>query len=156
MGTIFLYSRAMAKLKTNTFLTFASLVLATLALFALPTAFDGHFGETYLSADTEFTVSPADNQDLQSGNAYLDSDSPLQSALFLGNRRPFSQISLRPQRGGLLYRIIGRDGSLFKGAFTFTVKNPSAICLRHAGFPSPLSYRIPKDYYVFTLKRILC
>ena len=146
----------MAKIKTNMFLTFASLVLATLALFALPTTFDGHFEGAYLSADSEYVAKSADNQDQQSNNAYLDSDSPLQSALFLGNRRPFSQISLRPQRGGLLYRIIGRDGSLFKGAFTFTVKNPSALCLRHAGFPSPLSYRIPKDYYVFTLKRILC
>ena len=146
----------MAKLKTNMFLTFASLVLATLALFALPTAFDGHFGETYLSADTEFTVSPADNQDQQSGNSYIDSDSPLQSALFIGNRRPFSQISLRPQRGGLLYRIIGRDGSLFKGTSAFAIKCVSAACLRHAGFPTPLSYRVPKDYYVFTLKRILC
>lgn len=148
----------MAKIKTNMFLTFASLVLATLALFALPTAFDSHLSveSAYLSTDTEYTAPSADNQDQQSNNAYLDSDSPLQSALFLGNRRPFSQVSLRPQRGGPLYRIIGRDGSLFKGAFTFTVKNVSAICLRHAGFPSPLSYRIPKDYYVFTLKRILC
>ena len=92
----------MAKLKTNILLTFASLVLATLALFALPTAFDGHLsvGDAYLSADTEYTAPSADNQNHQSGNAYLDSESPLQSALFLGNRRPFSQVSLRPQRGG--------------------------------------------------------
>ena len=146
----------MAKLKTNMFLTFASLVLASLALFALPTALDGHFGDAYLSADSEYVAQSADNQDQQSNNAYLDSNSPLQSALFLGNRRPFSQISLRPQRGGLLYRIIGRDGSLFKGTSAFAVKCVSAVCLRHAGFPTPLSYRVPKDYYVFTLKRILC
>ena len=146
----------MAKLKTNMFLTFASLVLASLALFALPTALDGHFGDAYLSADSEDVAQSADNQDQQSNNAYLDSNSPLQSALFLGNRRPFSQISLRPQRGGLLYRIIGRDGSLFKGTSAFAVKCVSAVCLRHAGFPTPLSYRVPKDYYVFTLKRILC
>ena len=146
----------MAKLKTNTFLTFASLVLATLALFALPTAFDGHFGETYLSADTEFTVSPADNQDQQSGNAYLDSDSPLQSALFLGNRRPFSQVSLRPQRSGALYRIIGRDDSLFKNEKLHRIKKVSTPYLHRSGFPSPLSYHVSKDYYVFTLKRILC
>ena len=146
----------MAKLKTNTFLTFASLALALLALFALPTAFDGHFGETYLSADTEFTVSPADNQDQQSGNAYLDSDSPLQSALFLGNRRPFSQVSLRPQRSGALYRIIGRDDSLFKSEKLHRIKKVSTPYLQRSGFPSPLSYHVSKDYYVFTLKRILC
>ena len=138
------------------FLTFASLVLATLALFALPTALDGHFGDTYLSADTEFTVSPADNQDQQSGNAYLDSDSPLQSALFLGNRRPFSQVSLRPQRGGALYRITGRDGNLFKSEKLHRVKKVSTPYLQRSGFPSPLSYHVSKDYYVFTLKRILC
>ena len=146
----------MAKLKTNMFLTFASLVLATLALFALPTALDGHFGDAYLSAETEYIAPSADNQDQQSGNSYIDSDSPLQSALFIGNRRPFSQISLRPQRGGPLYRIIGRDGSLFKGTSAFAIKCVSAACLRYAGFPTPLSYRVPKDYYVFTLKRILC
>ena len=142
--------------KTNILLTFASLVLASLALFALPTALDGHFGDTYLSADTEFTVSPADNQDQQSGNSYIDSDSPFQSALFLGNRRPFSQVSLRPQRGGPLYRIIGRDGSLFKGEKLHRIKNVSATYLQRNGFPSPLSYHVSKDYYVFTLKRILC
>jgi hypothetical protein len=148
----------MAKLKTNTFLTFASLVLATLALFALPTAFDSHLSveSAYLSTDTEYTAPSADNQDQQSGNSYIDSDNPFQSALFLGNRRPLSQVSLRPQRGGPLYRIIGRDGSLFKGANAFSIKSVSAVCLRHAGFPTPLSYRVPKDYYVFTLKRILC
>ena len=146
----------MAKLKTNTFLTFASLVLATLALFALPTALDGHFGDAYLSAETEYIAPSADNQDQQSDNAYLDSDSPLQSALFIGNRRPFSQISLRPQRGGLLYRIIGRDGSLFKGEKLHRIKNVSATNLQRNGFPSPLSYHVSKDYYVFTLKRILC
>ena len=146
----------MAKLKTNMFLTFASLVLATLALFALPTAFDGHFGETYLSADTEFTVSSADNQDQQSGNSYIDSDSPFQSALFLGNRRPFSQVSLRPQRGGPLHRIFSRDSSLFKDEKLHRVKKASTPYFQRNGFPSPLSYRVPKEYYVFTLKRILC
>ena len=138
------------------FLTFASLVLATLALFALPTALDGHFGDAYLSAETEYIAPSADNQDQQSGNSYIDSDSPLQSALFLGNRRPFSQISLRPQRGGLLYRIIGRDGSLFKGEKLHRIKNVSTPYLQRSGFPSPLSYHVSKDYYVFTLKRILC
>ena len=146
----------MAKLKTNTFLAFASLVLATLALFALPTAFDGQFGDAYLSADQEYIAPSADNQDQQSGNSYIDSDSPFQSALFLGNRRPFSQVSLRPQRGGPLYRIIGRDGSLFKCEKLHRIKNVSATNLQRNGFPSPLSYHVSKDYYVFTLKRILC
>ena len=147
----------MAKLKTNILLTFASLVLATLALFALPTAFDGHLsvGDAYLSADTEYTAPSADNQNHQSGNAYLDSESPLQSALFLGNRRPFSQVSLRPQRGGPLHRIVSRDGSLFKGEKLQRVK-ASARHLQRTGFPTPLSYHVSKDYYVFTLKRILC
>ncbi|MBO7413822.1 MAG: hypothetical protein J6U20_09205, partial [Fibrobacter sp.] len=75
---------------------------------------------------------------------------------FLGNRRPFSQVSLRPQRGGPLYRIIGRDGSLFKGEKLHRIKNVSATNLQRNGFPSPLSYHVSKDYYVFTLKRILC
>ena len=148
----------MAKIKTNMFLTFASLVLATLALFALPTAFDSHLSveSAYLSTDTEYTAPSADNQDQQSNNAYLDSDSPLQSALFLGNRRPFSQVSLRPQRSGALYRIIGRDGNLFKSEKLHRIKNVSATNLQRNGFPSPLSYHVSKDYYVFTLKRILC
>ena len=148
----------MAKLKTNMFLTFASLVLATLALFALPTAFDGHLSVegAYLSADSEYVAQSADNQDYQSGNFYIDSDSPLQSTLFLGNRRPFSQVSLRPQRGGPLQRIIGRDCSLFKSEKLYRVKKVSTPYLQRNCFPSPLSYHVSKDYYVFTLKRILC
>ena len=148
----------MAKLKTNMFLTFASLVLAVLALFALPTAFDRHLSvaDAYLSADTEYTAPSANVSDQQSGGTYFDSNSPLRSALFLGNRRPFSQISLRPQRGGPLHRIIGRDGSLFKGEKLHRIKNVSATNLQRNGFPSPLSYHVSKDYYVFTLKRILC
>ena len=148
----------MAKFKTNMLLTFASLALAFLALFALPTAFDRHLsvGDTYLSADTEYTTPSANVPDQQSGDTYLDSNSPLRSALFLGNRRPFSQVSLRPQRGGPLHRIVGRDGSLFKGEKLHRIKNVSTPYFQRNGFPSPLSYRVPKDYYVFTLKRILC
>ncbi|MBR5412193.1 MAG: hypothetical protein IK114_03995 [Fibrobacter sp.] len=148
----------MAKLKTNMFLTFASLALALLALFALPTAFDRHLSvaDAYLSADTEYTAPSANVPDQQSGDTYLDSNSPLRSALFLGNRRPFSQISLRPQRGGPLHRILSRDGSLFKEEKLHRVKKVSALYFQRNGFPSPLSYRVPKEYYVFTLKRILC
>ena len=153
----------MAQLKKNTFLAFAGLILATFALFALPATFDANLsvGDNYLTANADFPVSYEVGDDQQISNQplnapALDSNSPLQSALFWGVRRPFSQTSLRPQRGGLLYRILGRDGDLIKGASTLAIKCVPTVCVRHSGFPSPHSYRVPKDYYVFTLKRILC
>ncbi len=139
----------------NTVLAFVWVAVALLAFLALPTSFGGNLsaGEAY-SADYALAL---DNVAAQpSGDAFLDSDSPLKSPLFLGSRRPLSQMSLRPQRGSLVYGLNGRDGAIVKHAGIGFTKSVSTPCSHRAGFPSPLSYRVPKEYYVFTLGRILC
>ena len=156
----------MAKLKQNSFGAFMGVVFATLTLvafFALPSSLAAQFSvcdstsyETFYPQNVQNFATPLEDlEQNESSNQYLDSNGPLQSPLFLGARRPFSQMSSRPQRGSLVFSFSGRDGALAKCVRLHVIKYISAFYV-NAGFPSPLCYRVPKEYYVFTLKRILC
>ena len=154
----------MTKSSRNSVLAFVWAVLALLALYVLPASLDARasacdctsYESVYLQTGEEFVASSRDFEQSQPSDSYLDD--PFGSstkAAFWGSRRPSAQMTLRPQRGGLLYRLLGRDGSFFRitqvrafNGFTYFSLN--------TGFPTPLSYRVPKEYYVFTLKRILC
>jgi len=52
--------------------------------------------------------------------------------------------------------LLTRSSATFKQATPFATKIArSTICI-HCGFPLPLVYQKPKEYYVYTLERMLC
>ena len=155
----------MSKANRNTVLAFVWAAVALLALYVLPASLDSHafvcdstsYEAVYLQAGEEFVAPSRDFEQSQPCDAYLDDAfSRSKTAAFWGSRRPSAQMTLRPQRGSLLYRLLGRDGALYKSVGLRSVKNFVAFVCKNVGFPSPLSYCIPKEYYVFTLRRILC
>ena len=154
----------MVKLSRNPVLAFVWAVVALLALYVLPASLDSRasvcdstsYEAVYLQAGEEFVASSRDLGQNQPCDSYLDDPfGRSTTAAFWGSRRPSTQMTLRPQRGGLLYRLLGRDGSLFRGAYVRAFNGFTYFSL-NPGFPTPLSYRVPKEYYVFTLRRILC
>ena len=154
----------MTKSSRNSVLAFVWAVVALLALYVLPASLDARasvcdcssYESVYLQTGEEFVAPSRDYEQSQPSDSYLDDPlSRSTTATFWGSRRTSTQMTLRPQRGGLLYRLLGRDGSLFRAAQVRTF-NCFAYFSLNTGFPTPLSYRVPKEYYVFTLKRILC
>lgn len=155
----------MSKANRNTILVFAWAVVALLALYVLSASLDSRasvcdstsYEAVYLQAGEEFVASSRDLGQNQPNDSYLDDPfGRSTTAAFWGSRRPSTQMTLRPQRGSLLYRLLGRDGALYKSVGLRSVKNYVAFVCKNVGFPSPLSYCVPKEYYVFTLRRILC
>ena len=154
----------MTKARRNSVLAFVWAVLALLALYVLPASLDARasvcdctsYESVYLQTGEEFVAPSRDFEQSQPSDSYLDDPFARSTkAAFWGSRRPSAQMTLRPQRGGLLYRLLGRDGSFFRASQVRAFNGFTYFCL-NTGFPTPLSYRVPKEYYVFTLKRILC
>ena len=154
----------MSKANRNTVLAFVWAVVALLALYVLPASLDARasvcdcssYESVYLQTGEEFVAPSRDFVQSQPSDSYLDDPfARSTTAAFWGSRRPSAQMTLRPQRGGLLYRLLGRDGVLFRVAQVRAFNGFTYFSL-NTGFPTPLSYRVPKEYYVFTLKRILC
>lgn len=154
----------MTKSSRNSVWAFMWAVLALLALYVLPASLDARaavcdctsYESVYLQTGEEFVAPSGDLGQNQPSDSYFDDPfSRSTTATFWGSRRPSAQMTLRPQRGGLLYRLLGRDGSLFRSAQVRAFNGFTYFSL-NTGFPTPLSYRVPKEYYVFTLKRILC
>ena len=85
---------------------------------------------------------------------YLSRESTADATLL--TRRSGQQVSLRTSRSGSLQGYGGRSSATFKQATPFATKIArSTICI-HCGFPLPLVYQKPKEYYVYTLERMLC
>lgn len=154
----------MTKSSRNSVLAFVWAVVALLSLYVLPASLDARasvcdcssYESVYLQTGEEFVAPSRDFEQSQPSDSYLDDPFARSAkAAFWGSRRPSAQMTLRPQRGGLLYRLLGRDGVFFKGAQVRAFNGFTYFSL-NTGFPTPLSYRVPKEYYVFTLKRILC
>ena len=149
----------------NSVLAFVWAVLAMLALYVLPASLDtrasvcdcSSYESVYLQTGEELVASSRDFEQSQPSDSYLDDPFARSSTTaFWGSRRSSAQMTLRPQRGSLLYRLLGRDGTLYKSVGLRSVKNFVAFVCKKVGFPTPLSYCVPKEYYVFTLRRILC
>ena len=85
---------------------------------------------------------------------YLSRESTVDAILL--TRRSGQQVSLRTSRSGSLQGYGGRSSATSKQATPFATKIArSTICI-HCGFPLPLVYQKPKEYYVYTLERMLC
>ncbi|MCQ2054911.1 MAG: hypothetical protein MJY82_06420 [Fibrobacter sp.] len=131
----------MKKLKRNSFLMIASVLLALFASFGT-TSFD-YGNDVYLDDGWhhEQTLSNAHDQS---------------TAAVLSTRRPYQQASVRPQRNGTFHGFHSRGNSHTTEAKFHSANYDSTFASETGSFPQPLSFGVPKDYYIFTLKRILC
>ena len=85
---------------------------------------------------------------------YLSSESTADATLL--TRRSGRQVSVRTSRSGSLQGYGGRSSATSKQATPLATKIArSTICI-HCGFPLPLGYQKPKEYYVYTLERMHC
>jgi len=78
------------------------------------------------------------------------------SEAVLLTRRAGQQALSRTSRNAGFLRVGSRDVVAFKWGAKHAVQKAFATIGTHNGFPTPLAYQVPKEYYVFTLKRILC
>ena len=78
------------------------------------------------------------------------------SEAVLLTRRSGQQALSRTLRNTGFQGIGGRDATAFKWGAKHTVQKVFAPNGTYNGFPTPLAYQVSKEYYVFTLKRILC
>lgn len=141
----------MKSLKLNALMILAAVIFAVFA--GLDTYFSLGKGDFYLPPTADFCDSSIDDESQNSPLFYLY-QRPASSVLF-ESRRGSERVSFRSQRGGISTIFCGRDGCLHEGSGFFNAKLaffkiPSNV------FSSPIAIRYPKDYYVYTLKRILC
>ena len=78
------------------------------------------------------------------------------SEAVLLTRRAGQQALSRTLRNAGFQGVGGRDAITLKWSAKHAVQKVFAPIGTHNGFPTPLAYQAPKEYYVFTLKRILC
>lgn len=136
------------------------LSMIAVAVFAISAAIaEGSFVYDYgISFDT-VQVSNGTSHDLQGNDftgepLYLSREVTSGAALL--TRRPGQQALSRTLRGSSFQGFGGRDTGTFKRIATFAGNRSNTHASVYRGFPTPLAYQVPKDYYVFTLKRILC
>ncbi len=71
-------------------------------------------------------------------------------------RRPDQQAFSRTLRSGNFQGPCGRDTGAFRRTTSLSGSPIAAPSIAVSGFPTPLAYQTSKEYYVFTLERILC
>lgn len=76
-------------------------------------------------------------------------------AALLDSRKPLQHQSFRPQKTVRSHGYFYRDG-LFTEWNHNHVKRVYAFNNKAVGYPAPFAYGASKDYYVYTLERILC
>ena len=95
------------------------------------------------------------NQDAAHEKSHFLSREVSSEAVLL-TRRAGQQALSRTLRNAGFHGVGGRDAVSFKWDAKHAVQKIFATIGTHNGFPIPLAYQVPKEYYVFTLKRILC
>ena len=85
---------------------------------------------------------------------YLSRESTAEALLL--TRRSGQQVSLRTSRNASHQGYGNRSSANSKHATPFATKFARASICTHCGFPLPLVYQKPKEYYVYTLERMLC
>lgn len=129
----------------------------SLAFSALSTVIDASnfvydFDTGIQTAD--YTLGSDENDSRNHSKYFLDDRSTARA--FLSTRRSSQQMHFRHQRGNSVQGFSGRDvvlqvrlGGRLEKWFTTAVKKCD-------GYPSNAVFCTAKEYYVFTLKRILC
>lgn len=144
----------MKKTRRNSSWVFASFMLAILALSALINANSLSYSfDVSLDSATELTAESEDVFRDQSVS-FLDNESS--ASAVLTSRRPYQQMQFRPQRGAATHGFLGRDVISFERAASHVLHISLASLNKFSGYPSASAYRSAKEYYVYTLKRILC
>ncbi|MBR2198246.1 MAG: hypothetical protein IJ909_07520 [Fibrobacter sp.] len=99
------------------------------------------------------------------GTTFNQNGSPIQplflsreasSQAVLLTRRASQQALSRSPRNGGFQGFCGRDASAIKQYGAHASRLSPLSTHPHSGFPTPLAYQASKEYYVFTLERILC
>ena len=85
---------------------------------------------------------------------FLSREASSQAVLL--TRRASQQALSRSPRNGGFQGFCGRDISIHKRNSAYASRLSPLSTHPHSGFPTPLAYQVSKEYYVFTLKRILC
>ena len=85
---------------------------------------------------------------------FLSRESSSQAVLL--TRRASQQALSRSPRNGGFQGLCGRDASALKRNGVYACRLFPLSAHLHSGFPTPLAYQTSKEYYVFTLERILC
>ncbi len=131
--------------------------MIAVALFAILSAIvEGSFVYDYgaelgqvAESEKVFTAHDFDDNPL-----YLSRESTADAILL--TRRSGQQVSLRASRGNGLQGDGGRSSATFKQATPFPTKIARPTVCAQCGFPLPLVYQKSKEYYVYTLERMLC
>ena len=142
----------MKTIKQNFLLMIAAAFFAILAAVV-----EGSFVYDY-DVELKSSVELSDakfNQDATHEKSHFLSREVSSEAVLL-MRRAGQQALSRTLRNADFQGIGGRDAAAFKWGAKHTIQKVFASIGIHNGFPTPLAYQIPKEYYVFTLKRILC
>ena len=128
------------------------------AIFAILAAVvEGSFVYDYdVELKSNIELSDAEfNQDAAHEKSHFLSREVSSEAVLL-TRRAGQQALSRTLRNASLQGVGGRDAVAFKWGAKHAIQKAFATIGTHNGFPTPLAYQISKEYYVFTLKRILC
>ena len=99
--------------------------------------------------DTTFNQNGTPSQPL-----FLSREASSQAVLL--TRRAGQQALSRSPRNGGFQGFCGRDANALKRNGVYASRLSPLSTHSHSGFPTPLAYQISKEYYVFTLERILC
>ena len=142
----------MKTIKQNFFLMIAAALFAILAA-----VIEGSFVYDYdVELKSSVKLSDAEfNQDASPDKSHFLSREVSSEAVLL-TRRAGQQALSRTLRNAGFHGVGGRDTVAFKWGAKHSIQKVFASIGTHNGFPTPLAYQISKDYYVFTLKRILC
>lgn len=142
----------MKTIKQNFLLMIAAAIFAILAAVV-----EGSFVYDYdVELKSNIELSDAEfNQDAAHEKSHFLSREVSSEAVLL-TRRAGQQALSRTLRNAGFHGIGGRDTVAFKWGAKHTVQKVIVPIGIRNGFPTPLAYQVPKEYYVFTLKRILC
>lgn len=131
--------------------------MIAVALFAILAAVvEGSFVYDYgteMGRASEYGKVSADNVHAESP-LFLLRESTAEAMQF--TRRSGQQVSLRASRGNGLQGDDGRSSTTFKQATPFPTRIARPTVCAQCGFPLPLVYQKSKEYYVYTLERMLC
>lgn len=136
------------------------LSMIAVAVFAIGAAVvEGSFVFDYGNYSDTVQVSDDASHDLLANDftgepLFLSHETTSEAVLL--TRRPGQQALSRTLRSGSFQGFGGRDSGFFKRASVPAGIHSTPRTTAHNGFPTPLAYQAPKDYYVFTLQRILC
>jgi hypothetical protein len=142
----------MKTIKQNFLLMIAAAFFAILAAVV-----EGSFVYDYdveLNSSVELSDAEFNQGSTPEKSHYLSRE--VSSEAVLLTRRAGQQSLSRTLRNAGFHGVGGRSSATSKQATPFATKIArSTICI-HCGFPLPLVYQKPKEYYVYTLERMLC